>query len=922
MKKRIRVLIPAFALLLTGCSLKDVNEAVINWTNNNMLETVYKVLPGLEGSTHLNFDEGKSLDQTHQKGALGDFNLLTPATGAIVDNEPTFSWSESTNAVYYNLEVCSSNTFDKTSSSIVYTQETNISSTSFKLSASLKQKNVTYYWRVTAVNEYNSKAVGKEKVSEVKSFFYHVEGTGEIPIEVGEAGDWQLHKVGSYADISIDHNDFFGTGDQDSLMISFEKEHTSQGEITSIGWLDVQKAVEQDFYGTDAFYCNFYFMGHDSRILIRIIDQDGELWYKQVKFSMDAKQVALLKFSEFTLRTRDTIVQNEVFNYEHIQAIEVCFEQTFGDGCCIIGGMKCVNYAAYSEMFIQKLNFNMIPLSEWIVESYDFAETISEDGSELTLEYSTTAGFNGNEKGMGSYGYGFSKIPLKRYFSDGNAVRVKIKTTGSVGNANAIIRIYEPDKDRWSFTQPYSSLNVGEFTEFTIPFMAFDQSSIVEGKRQFYYIENIQFGLNNCYGSGTITYKDFEIITLPSVSTNPIIVKNDGIIENFDEYNYRTEAYEHWETSVDNKDEGIFLASDERYHDATNKFAGKFTYKADMSMATYDVYTDVKAQGMNAIKFWIKDASILNIPDNAPQAIRDLTVDDISAKVVLQIALKDGRWYRYVIDQAPRRWTEYTIPFSAFSIYQGIELDTSIPKESQNVVNFAFGLQYFYMNGPIGYPLYTQNNPVFMDNIMFTTATESKIEALEMELHPDATTKVTLVDDFEYDSDTSLANHWFGLNKHDYEHLELSNEVSSEGGSHSMKLDYKGANSPSYATYPTVGSDVTCKAISIDIKGDGVATIYLNFYIRAGSTLHQYRHTISNPATGWNRYVIGFGTANFQALTSGAQALGQSSMQNLARLTFGIVNNASNDLSSIYVDNVRFLLNDVAYGTKTVTALS
>ena len=325
---------------------------------------------------------------------------------------------------------------------------------------------------------------------------------------------------------------------------------------------------------------------------------------------------------------------------------------------------------------------------------------------------------------------------------------------------------------------------------------------------------------------------------------------------------------------------------------------------------------------MNAIKFWIKDASILNIPDNAPQAIRDLTVDDISAKVVLQIALKDGRWYRYVIDQAPRRWTEYTIPFSAFSIYQGIELDTSIPKESQNVVNFAFGLQYFYMNGPIGYPLYTQNNPVFMDNIMFTTATESKIEALEMELHPDATTKVTLVDDFEYDSNTSLANHWFGLNKHDYEHLELSNEVSSEGGSHSMKLDYKGANSPSYATYPTVGSDVTCKAISIDIKGDGVATIYLNFYIRAGSTLHQYRHTISNPATGWNRYVIGFGTANFQALTSGAQALGQSSMQNLARLTFGIVNNASNDLSSIYVDNVRFLLNDVAYGTKTVTALS
>ena len=917
MKKRLLLLIPAIALL-AGCDIKEINQSVIKWTNENIINTAF---PFLKNPTKLEFEEGKNLTQAHQKGALGDFNLLTPATGAIVDGEPTFTWSKSENAVYYNLEVCSSDTFDRTSGSIVFAEETNISSTSFKLSASLKQKNTTYYWRVTAVNEFNSKAVGKQKVSEVKSFYYQVDGTGEIPIEIGEKEDWVLHEVGSYADISIDSSDFFGTGDQDSLVISFEKEHTSQGPVTSIGWLDVQKSIERDFIGTDAFYCNFYFMGHDSTILIRIIDQDGELWYKQVKFSMDAKQVALLKFSEFTLRTRDTVVQNEVFNYEHIRAIEVCFEQTFGDGCCIIGGMKCVKYDDYSNMFIQKLNFNLIPLNEWVSESYDFAETISEDGSELTLEYSTTAGFNGNEKGMNNYGYGFSKIPLKRYFAEGNGVKVKIKTTGSIGNANAIIRIYEPDRDRWSFTQPYSSLTVGEFTEFTIPFMAFDQSSIVEGKRQFYYIENLQFGLNNCYGSGTITYKDFEIVTLPSVSKNPIIVGEDGIIENFDEYNYRTEAYMHWETSVDNKDEGIFLASEERYHDATNKFAGKFTYKADMSMAAYDTYLTVNAVGKNAIKFWIKDASIKNIPDNAPASIKNLSLDDIVAKVVLQIALNDGRWYRYVIEKAPRRWTEYTIPFADFSLYQGIELDTSDPKESQNVVNFAFGLQYFYMNGAVGYPLYTQNNPVYMDNIMFTTATEAKTEALEMELHPDETTKVTLVDNFEYANNASLANHWFGLNKHDYEHLELSNDVSTEGGTHSMKLDYKGANSPSYATYPTVGSDVTCKAISIDIKGDGVATIYLNFYIRSGNNLHQYRHTISNPATGWDRYVIGFGTTNFQSLTSGP-ALGQNSMQNLARLTFGIVNNSGTEVSSIYVDNVQFLLNGVSYSTKTTTPIA
>ena len=86
--------------------------------------------------------------------------------------------------------------------------------------------------------------VGKEKMSEVSSFVYNVESEGEVDIGVGEAEDWTLHKVGSYADISIDHNDFFGTGDQDSLKITFEKENTGEGPITSVGWLDVQKAVE------------------------------------------------------------------------------------------------------------------------------------------------------------------------------------------------------------------------------------------------------------------------------------------------------------------------------------------------------------------------------------------------------------------------------------------------------------------------------------------------------------------------------------------------------------------------------------------------------------------------------------------------------------------------------------------------------
>ena len=910
MKKRFLFALPILASLLAGCG------------------------------TELNFDNGKDISATNVKGAIGDFSLVAPAENAIAHDLPTFTWTAAANAISYTLEVCSSDNFDATSSSIVYAKETNIAATSFKLSSTLRKKNINYYWRVTAVNEFNSKSVGKEKVSEIRTFMYQVESSDEIKIEIGEKADWALHEVGSYADISVDHNDFFGTGDPDSLVISFEKENTSQGpgHEKSDGWIVVQKAMDLDLFDLDAFYCNFYFMGHDSTILIRIIDQDGELWYKQVKFTMDTRQLALLKFDDFTLRTGDTVVQNEEFNHEHIQAMEVCFEKTFGDGCCIVGGIKAVSFENYSNLFVKKLNYDLIPMDEWINENYDFKKTISEDKYELTLEYSNNGGFNGNTSTFsGVGGWGFAKIPLNRYFADGNAVRVKVKYTGYSSKVKAIIRIYEPDKDRWSYEHPFSVLTEGEYQELTIPFMAFGQSSIVEGKRQFYYISQLQLGLNNCYGSGTLSYKDFEIIELPSVSKNPRIVENDGVIENFDNYIYRGQAYQQWETSVDNKDEGIFLLDEERFHDGVNRFAGKFTYKSDMSMAAYDIYTDVKAQDLNAIKFWIKDASVPNTTDTR---FSNYTGNDVRPQVIIQVVHKDGRWYRYVIDEAPRVWTEYIIPFSAFTLYSGRAYETSEPVVSQNIVNFAFGFQYFYyykttINGvevKVPVPLYTQNNPVFMDEIKFVSDanTEATVTKLENELHPN-NNKETWVDNFEYENQTALSNKWFSTKGFEYENITLSNEVSSEGGTHSMKLDYKrGSDSPAYAHYPTFGSDVECKAISVDLKGDGVATIYINLYIYANNdTTHQYRCTLTAFADSWNRCQIGLGVDNFVALTGSAPALGKVSLQNIQKITFGVAGGSGGEISSIYVDNIHFDLNDPTkdpveeykYGVKRITPI-
>lgn len=868
--------------------------------------------------TEMEFDENQYVEQNQVKGALGEFSLLTPENGAEIVEMPTFTWTASENAITYTLEICEVDSFIFNVDSIIYIKQSNISGTSFKLTSPLKTKNINYYWRVTAVNPFNNTSTGKEKVSDTRVFTYKSQNVEEINIPVGEDGDWTLHKDGSYADVSIDKNNFFGEGDSETLKIAFDSAHTHQGIEESDGWIVVTKALEMDLYGTDSLYLNFYYVGDDADVLIRLIDADGEYWYKNIQVSRNAKQKVLLKFSEFTLRTKDTTVQNEIFNYEHIQFLEVVFERSFGDGCCFIGNMRAVNFNNYSRLFIEKVNFNNYPTEDWINESYDFKKTISDDGSELNLEYSTTAGFNGNEKGIGSYGYGFAKIPLQCYFVTGNAMKVKIKYSGYKSNVKALIRIYEEDKDRWFYEQPFSQLVENEFVELTIPFATFAKSDMSgDGNRQFYYILNLQLGVSGVYGSGTIAFKDIEIITMPSVSSNPIKVGGDGVIENFDSYFDRTEIYTHWESSVENKDEGIFLNSQEKFAKGGNVYAGQFNYKSDMSMATYDVYTDVEFKGGNALKVNIKDASVLKSGDPALSFMKE---DDVTSTIILQLALSDGRWYRYEIKNAARKWTEYTIKFDDFKLEQGIVLEDSIPFLSENVVNFAFGIYYFYYDSQgKSHPVYSESNPVYFDDILFTNAEETKVTLLERELHP--TDGKTLIDDFEYSSESELTSFWMGLNGLDYEKISLSSDVSSQGGSHSMKLDYKGATSPSYAIYPAFGSDVQAKALQFDIKGDDVATIYINLYVRAGTSLKQYRHTITNPSSAWTRYVVGLDKTLFVPLVSTDPALNINSIVDVQRITFGIVGTSGSNLSSIYVDNLLADSTVRSFLTHTVTKI-
>ena len=261
-------------------------------------------------------------------------------------------------------------------------KENNLSSNQYVLNFNLPKKDILYYWRVTAIN------VDNTKKSDVGNFFVASPKIDEIPIKIEDEQDWVLHKEGSYADIKIDRSDLFGTG-HDSLAIIFDKEHTNQGIAKSDGWIVITKSEDRELYGTDSFYFNFYYSGHDATVLVRVLDYDGEYWHKQVQIANNSKQTILMRYEDFELRTAGTNIFNRKFDWQHIRYFEIVFERTFGDGICLFSNIKAVKYDDYKDMFIQKMDFRSTDPKDWTYENYDFRNemVISEDGSELTLNF-------------------------------------------------------------------------------------------------------------------------------------------------------------------------------------------------------------------------------------------------------------------------------------------------------------------------------------------------------------------------------------------------------------------------------------------------------------------------------------------------------------------------------------------------------
>ena len=879
--KRVHLLALLLPLLLSGCG-------------GNQTST-----PSSSISEEFN---SHTIEHPRKSGEIGAFNLLSPENGFVTDKGVTFVWEDADNCDSYQLEIASTLNFISDDEDEVYVRERNIESTSFTLNYTLQKKDILYYWRVTALNKDHTK-----KCNEAGNFFYQAAKVDELPIKIEDSQDWVVHKEGSQAEVSIDRNDFFGTGN-DSLVIKFDKEHTNQGIPSSDGWIVITKQEDRELYGTDAFYFNFYYSGHDATVLVRVLDYDGEYWHKQVQISNNSKQTILVRYQDFELRTAGTNIFNRRFDWEHIRYFEIVFERTFGDGICIFSNIKAVKFADYSDMFIQKLDFRISDKDTWTYENYNFDKTISEDGSELTLGYKSSSDSTSNPFN----GFGFQNVHVYRYLVQGDAIRMKVKYTGTGSNAVFYFRVLEEDNDRWQFKTPFTYFVKNEYKELVIPLKALQRTDYMtgDGAKQFYYIQKFNFGLADNYSTGTLSIKDFEVINIDDIVESRVKeVTSDGCIEDFNNYDLYTQIYYFWEQSSVNKDEAMKLDSAHKVGGTSNPYCAEFDYKADMEMATYQLFMDTSKVNIeaNAFSIWLKDAT----PKNDSQTFKYLSDEDVAAEMTIQLTMSSGEWYRYVIDKVGKEWNKYTIKFSDFTLVNGDSMfDEPQPLSVDKIMHLAFGFKYLYYDQNGNHvPTYAIANPVYLDEMYFTLADKTSIDPIPGTIYTDPDGEFITVETMEsYSSTEEIFENWAYNTQLDYNEMSLSDDVSVKGGNHSIKMHYRGATSVSYARSTLFAQSVKAQGFQIDVKGDGKASMYLNLNWRVGTTLYKMRYELKvrmYNADQWRHYEIGLQL--FKDVNGSQKTLTQDSIKGIESISFGIVNNDYSE-SDLYVDNIGFIV--------------
>ena len=723
-------------------------------------------------------------------------------------------------------------------------------------------------------------------------------------------------------------------------------EHTKQGdddhEVFSDGWIVVTKTEDRELYGTDSFYLNFFYAGHDSNIFIRVLDKDGEYWHRQVQISKNSKQTLLLKYDTFELRTATgSPIRNRKFDYEIIHYFEVVFEKTFGDGVCILSNIKAVRFENYKDMFMYKMDFNSTDQSKWTYENYEFNKVISENGDEITLSYIRKDDTHPN----GFYGYGFQNTDLYRYLGDGDAIKLKVKYTETpvtdrpdINSSKAVFyfRILEDDMDRWQFKTSFSNLVKDEYTELVVPLKAFQrpegQSMSGDGAKQMYFIRKLNFGLAENYCGGSLSIKDVEMTFIDDMFEHPeedrkIVVGSDGKIEDFSTYKMYSQMYYYWDQSTVNKDEAMKLDTKHKPGPKSNTACAEFDYKADLEAAQYQVKLNTEnATDKNAFQIYLRDAA--TIPSqyaNDPKIkkLRDHP-ENVSADMTMQFTLETGEKYRYNIPCVAKDWTNYTIAFKDFAL---VDPDsyfvTPNPLVSNKIVHFGFALQYYYKSDDgKSYPTYAIANPLYLDELYFVNATETTQTVLDCMIVEDKDVPgQTTVDVFDnYDNNDDLMERWAYMASHEANNFELSNVVSTQGGTKSVKMHYKGMKSISYGRYTMFGFAVKARGIALDVKGDKKVRILLNLNLGDGKARYDITPSKLGNSEDWYHIELGFDKF-YTPEGSKAAVINRDTMKFIDSITFGAHHHLYyGDEGDFYIDNIRMLYN-IDYETETFTKI-
>ena len=395
--------------------------------------------------------------------------------------------------------------------------------------------------------------------------------------------------------------------------------------------------------------------------------------------------------------------------------------------------------------------------------------------------------------------------------------------------------------------------------------------------------------------------------------------------------------YYYWEQSSDNVDEAMKLDNSHRVGGYKNTYCAEFDYKADMAMATYQLYMNTESCiDKNAFQVWFKDNSV---KPNDP-VVAYLNDEDVAPVTTIQLTLDTGEWFRYVIDCLPKEWHSYTISFDDFVCVDasGKPIETEVKLQSNHIVHMGFGFQYFYYyNDGTGkpdknrpYPTYAIANPVYLDEIYFVNSDSTVIEEISSTIKPDPLNpEITYIDDFEgldLEDPLTVFDNWQYATSHEANSMTPSSERFSEevNGAKTLKMGYKGSTSVSYERATPLSSSVEARGFCIDIKTDGLATIYINMNWRNGGTLMKMRRTIRpneyGNVAGWFHCEIGWNNFTYVNDPSSATHIRLATTQYIETMSFGITNTTGAE-SFIYIDNLK-LSRSIAYSSDVINALS